>query len=214
MIRYLTRWTVLLTLLFLLPVALIRAQPYDDSDLRAFLEPPEGCPAPCFMGIRPGVTTADEAIAILENHAWVEFVWKEYNDALTDALGGGPSLPVLASWKWNATSPQWVNRSITGLLDFEQGRVDRIVVITRMSLGELLLVLGRPDSVQVNIHHSPGKQILGYSAWYVDDGILISTIEFCPVHEFNLLVPLTFMQLGTEATGVESVRETCYRGSR
>lgn len=53
------------TLLFTLCIALIRVQPYDDSELRAFLTPPEGCPAPCFMGIRPGVTTMEEAVAIL-----------------------------------------------------------------------------------------------------------------------------------------------------
>ena len=64
MIRvYLTLASVLLGLLFA-AAAVIRAQPYDDSELRAFLTPPEGCPAPCFMGIRPGVTTREEALTI------------------------------------------------------------------------------------------------------------------------------------------------------
>src|SRR5690606_25048567 len=71
MFRLLLRPILLLTLLAALTIVLIRAQPYDDSDLRAFLTPPEGCPAPCFMGIRPGVTTVEEAIAILEGHEWV-----------------------------------------------------------------------------------------------------------------------------------------------
>ncbi len=57
---------LLLSGLFLLPVLLIRAQPYDDGGLRAFLTPPEDCPAPCFMGIRPGVTTTEEALEILK----------------------------------------------------------------------------------------------------------------------------------------------------
>lgn len=48
----------------------IHAQPYDDHELRALLMP-EGCEMPCFMGIRPGVTTVDEAVKILENSGWV-----------------------------------------------------------------------------------------------------------------------------------------------
>jgi hypothetical protein len=37
-----------LLLVFTAAILLIHLQPYDDSDLRAFLTPPDGCPAPCF----------------------------------------------------------------------------------------------------------------------------------------------------------------------
>ncbi len=70
---------LLFTLLFAACIGIIRAQPYDDSELRAFLTPPSGCAMPCFMGIRPGVTTADEAIAILEAHEWVSNVNPPYS---------------------------------------------------------------------------------------------------------------------------------------
>ena len=45
---------------------LIRAQPYDSGALAAFFAPPEGCPAPCWQGIRPGLTTAsNETLRLL-----------------------------------------------------------------------------------------------------------------------------------------------------
>ncbi len=89
-IRSLCRAALLLSVVFLLPVLLIRAQPYDDSDLRAFLTPPEDCPAPCFMDIRPGMTTAEEAVSILDAHPWV--LWNKkvpasYQKSLTAHLG-------------------------------------------------------------------------------------------------------------------------------
>jgi hypothetical protein len=71
LIRFHLKFALVITTLCTLTLAAIRAQPYDDSELRAFLLPPEGCAAPCFMGIRPGVTTGDEAIAILERTGWI-----------------------------------------------------------------------------------------------------------------------------------------------
>jgi hypothetical protein len=59
------RLSLPLILLFTAALAVIRAQPYDDHELRELLLP-AGCPAPCFMGIRPGVTTVEEAVKILE----------------------------------------------------------------------------------------------------------------------------------------------------
>jgi len=65
MTRTLLNFTFLITLAFSTLIFLIRAQTYDDVELRTFLTPPEGCSAPCFMGIRPGETTVGEAIALL-----------------------------------------------------------------------------------------------------------------------------------------------------
>ena len=49
-----------------LPILLIRAQPYDDSQLNRLLVPPETCDKPCLLGIQPGVTPIMEAQTILE----------------------------------------------------------------------------------------------------------------------------------------------------
>src|SRR4051794_14092484 len=67
----LIRLAILLIVLFTAVLLLIHAQPYDDHELRQLLLP-EGCPAPCFMGIRPGVTTMDEALELLKKSGWIE----------------------------------------------------------------------------------------------------------------------------------------------
>src|SRR5262245_5414800 len=54
------RLSLVLTGLFTAALLVIRVQPYDDHDLRAFLTPPYGCPTPCWMGIRPGTTPVSD----------------------------------------------------------------------------------------------------------------------------------------------------------
>jgi hypothetical protein len=70
LIRLVLKAVFALTVLSALCIVLTRAQSYDDSEVRIFLTPPDGCPAPCFMGIRPGVTTLEEATAILSAMGW------------------------------------------------------------------------------------------------------------------------------------------------
>src|SRR5688572_21189914 len=68
----LIRLVVAITLLFTIPILLIHAQPYDDSQLRMFLTPPDGCPSPCFMNIQPGITTLRDAAQYLKTSLEVE----------------------------------------------------------------------------------------------------------------------------------------------
>jgi hypothetical protein len=55
-----------------IPLLFIHAQAFDDSELRAFLTPPEGCPAPCFMGIRPGETGVRTGGGYLQTNPAIE----------------------------------------------------------------------------------------------------------------------------------------------
>ena len=133
------RLALLLTTVFLPPVALIRAQPYDNSELRAFLTPPDDCPTPCFMGIRPGVTTADQAIAIMEHHEWVAGVRRNER--------GGFSLV----WDWNGKQPAWIKTPSEGHVRLMPGRdtVESIAIDSNIRIGDLYLLLGLPDKVSI-----------------------------------------------------------------
>jgi hypothetical protein len=90
------RLTAVLMTLCVLPVLVIQAQTYHDDALRAFLTPPEGCPAPCFMGIRPGVTTFERAAGILRAHAWID---------QTSETQRYRNRWAYLFWTWNGTQP-------------------------------------------------------------------------------------------------------------
>lgn len=120
------------TLIFVLIIALIRSQPYDDSQVRELLLGSEDCPAPCFMGIRPGVTTAEEALDILNHHEWVDKV----NDGQETIR-----------WDWSGKQPDYINPQSEGYLTLPwDGRlVGSIGVSTNLRLASAHLLLGQPS---------------------------------------------------------------------
>ncbi len=111
--RMFVRWTLLLSGLWLLPVLLIHVQPNNASEIRAALIPPEDCATPCFMGLRPGVTTTEEAVAILNAHPWVE--------AYSLAKSDGGTYPLL-TWAWSDVAPVWFARRGSAFLSLDQNR--------------------------------------------------------------------------------------------
>ena len=62
----------LLAAITALPVLVMLALPAPDSGLLEEVLRSPGCPAPCWLGIRPGSTDLDAATDVLEDHDWVE----------------------------------------------------------------------------------------------------------------------------------------------
>lgn len=170
MIRLLFKLGSIFTLLFAVCIALIRAQPYDDSELRAFLTPPEGCPAPCFIGIRPGVTRLGEAIELLRNHEWVK------------QLHVQDTTPRSVIWEWSGSQPSIIDEDSNGFLTarYQDGLVERISIGTTVPVGYMYLIFGKTyftDSFQERIDGE-----IFVSAVYFDHYLLVSTtIDSCPV---------------------------------
>ncbi len=192
---------LLLTVLWLVPVLLIRAQPYDDGGLWAFLTPPEGCLAPCFMGIRPGVTTVDEAIAILEGHEWV--------DKVTVEDQGGFHL----FWTWSGQQPHFIRTSSTGRIRriLFQDVVELISIDTRITIGELYLTLGLPDKVSIQKLEEISIQVLPYRTLYAEYSELslgILTIWGCPVVNHIFWRNLSSLFWDTSFSLLYTVQET------
>lgn len=130
-----------LVLMFASLLVLIRAQPYQDGGLSDFLLPPEGCPTPCFMGIRPGVTTMEDAIAILQAHEWVA----EVSSTAYNRLG-----LQRIEWRWRGDSspllePDPIPRS-GGRLIADEGVVQYMELLTRIRAGEAWLILGKAQN--------------------------------------------------------------------
>lgn len=173
----LTRLTLKLalipTLIFAALISLIRAQPYDDSELRAFLTPPEGCPAPCFMGIRPGTTTEEQALIILKNHKWVETV---NNNS------------IIIRWRWNGLQPKILFTQREGELilnndydpdgTFENKYISSMRLTTTIPVGYSRLLFGSPDIVNAIAF----DRDVVISAFYADAPFLsVQTTFDCPV---------------------------------
>jgi hypothetical protein len=169
MVRFYLRFS-LLPLAFLTAMLLvIHAQPHDDHELRDLLLP-EGCPAPCFLGIRPGVTTADEAVKLLEKSGWADhFQYVLYGTQLR--------------LKWNNRSPSWLtNDGAYGgpVIWIQHGLVSEFRVDTNLSLGAIQLILGTSPLQKIYIEHREGGyKYLLYAVVYANTSMFTSVSNDC-----------------------------------
>jgi hypothetical protein len=133
------RWLLIAMLflsgLLLLPVLLIRAQPYHDDALRAVLIPPATCPAPCFMGIRPGSTSFEQALGLLRDHAWIE--------QLGPRQRLSPSI-VLNAWRWTGADRYLPADGFDSFIYSEARTITNVTAQTGIPLIEIWWLYGPP----------------------------------------------------------------------
>lgn len=162
--------------LFTVILLLIRALPHDASQLRALLLP-EGCSAPCLMGIRPGITSMDEAAAILQANPWVGHIEKESSN-FGDTL----------KWTWNNQILERILPTSTGLISaaHTSGKplVDGITISSFLQLGEVYVVLGLPDSEKMSsTGYAVGAEYayVNYMALYKQENIFLIFDQGCRI---------------------------------
>ncbi|HLU10082.1 MAG TPA: hypothetical protein VK003_10485 [Oceanobacillus sp.] len=131
-----------LTGIFAASLALTHAQPYNGEDLIALITPPANCAMPCWNGIQPGVTTANDAAAILQA-----------DPNVADVL----VLPGKISWWWNGEQSSLLDasgRAFHGRMETAmvngQETITSIVLDTNVLLGDVRLTLGEPDSLTLH----------------------------------------------------------------
>jgi hypothetical protein len=128
---------------------------YDSAyfdQIRAFLTP--ACAKPCFMGVRPGITTADEAKSILEAHPWVENV----NVAIS-TLGYGT-----LHWSWSGQQPDFINRNHYGLSQIGVPVIESVLIRTHIPFGDIWLAFGAPERGSADsLYHIADYPIYGFS---------------------------------------------------
>lgn len=163
----------LLPLLFIMAVMLaVRAQPYDDHNLRPLLTP-DGCPAPCFMGIRPGVTTVSEMQRILRASGWMSEI----------------RMAPYARWIgviWNERAPAWFSNDNGGvglLVAVSRRTVEEVHITTNLPLAQVQLLLGKPSLRYVNVFRGMGGSrytpVLNYAAAYPARAMLVAVSQLC-----------------------------------
>ncbi len=152
MIRFYLRLIMIPIALFTLVLILIHAQPYDDHELRELLLP-EGCPAPCFMGIRPGVTTMDEAVKLLNASSWIKQITFRSSTYI--------------SWNWSTQSPNWVDKTIEGSVSIYNDTITYMELGTLLYLGDILLEMPTNGLLE-RLEYHPHEYSL-YTISYPDD---------------------------------------------
>lgn len=168
--------TLIPGVLFTVILLLIRTLPHDASQLRQLLLP-EGCPAPCLMGIRPGITTIDEAAAILRANPWVGHIEQESNNFGTTI-----------KWTWNDQIPERIIPTSSGLISAAQtsGKplVDGITISSFLQLGEVYVVLGLPDAEKMSsTGYAVGAEYayVNYMALYKQENLFLIFDQGCPI---------------------------------
>lgn len=143
MIRLLVRLVLLILPPLLGTLAVIRAQPYDDDNLRALFDSGLGTgmsagdncaapkPAPCLLGIQPGVTDLTTVETLLEAHPWIGVI--RYARGM--AMNSGFLL-----WTWSGAQPAFIDGGVDGKLWIQNGRVQWLEVATRYRFGDLWLI--------------------------------------------------------------------------
>jgi hypothetical protein len=156
MIRLLILPLAIISILLTACIGLIRAQAYQPTGLDDFLYRSPGCEAyadePCFMGLRPGITTTYEAVDMLSDHAWVSRVY----DADLRAYSSNAYIGAIL-WEWSDQPPQWANLDERSFFYVRNYRVQSIIVRTRVSLGDAWLLLGEPDGATAFCRAAPNQ---------------------------------------------------------
>ena len=152
----------------------IHAQPFDDHEVRQALLP-DDCPAPCFLGIRPGMTNGEDAVTLLQASRWVG----EIDDGVSGNQQG------FIRWDWSDQKPAWINGSTQGKIWATQKRVVTIIVYGAFQLGNTRLSLGSPDQEVIDRSADRRGQFSLYSASYGQAGLIIQSWQPC-----NVLEPL------------------------
>lgn len=151
----------MLTVLFAIGVGLVRMQPQPaDAMLRRVLL--AECLAPCWEGIRPGVTSMDEVIPLLRTHPWVTQI---RSDLYADYGEGW------LRWQWSADRPAFIPETHSNNLWIDnRNLVKNIEIRTTVPLGTMLLFLGKPDWSNV---YPLGNQLIQVNSAYSDRSFFI-----------------------------------------
>lgn len=183
MTTFLTRIMLLLFSLTSVGVLVTQAQPQDERTVLPLLAN-ETCSAPCFIGIRPGITLADEAVALLEAHAWVQNIEIRYSDFRQHAN----TFWGYIYWEWKPDTPLWVSTPDyqlarhTAYLRVRDGLVSEIAFSTSLPLGDVVLGLGETGQYILGAPNRYGEppNSITHNFYFPNAGLVTSSVSQCP----------------------------------
>lgn len=177
---FILRLSIIVFLLLANLVILIHLQPFDDGGLRVLIQPTD-CAAPCFIGIRPGITTAAEASDLLEKQhlvaSWIEPL------SLANQSTDDPSFGLLR-WRWSDQRPNMLTGTDASLLyDKNSGLVVTFGgMSTQIPLATLLIELGQPTMGYMRVGlNDRDRPTFTYAAAYPDLHFDVVSYIQCPM---------------------------------
>jgi hypothetical protein len=178
--RFLIFTALFLMLLFVALIGVVRAQPFESVPIYSMIDTPTDCENPCWQGIEIGTMSRDEALSILNSHAWVK---------------GVRANEFQISWRWSGAQPALIDPDSFGLIRLDgAGNVGQLRVQTRIPYGDIWLAFSSPENAllirpvsrttayQISIYESRGIQV-------------ISTLS-CPAYPADLWNSMTTIGMG------------------
>ncbi|MCC6896773.1 MAG: hypothetical protein IT321_28405 [Anaerolineae bacterium] len=183
MTRLLARVMLLLCGLTSAGVLVAQAQPADNRAVLPLLVD-AACTVPCFLGIRPGITLADEAIVLLEGHDWVQNIEIRYSDFRQHAN----TFWGYVYWEWKPQSPLWEATPAyqlarhTAFLRIRDGLVSEIAFSTTLPLGDVVLGLGEAGQYLLAApnRYGPPPYAITHNFYFPQAGLVTSSVSLCP----------------------------------
>ncbi|MBI1280921.1 MAG: hypothetical protein GC179_22545 [Anaerolineaceae bacterium] len=169
MTKQVLRIVFFITGLFLLIILAFRLLPNDDDAIRALLLPSEGCPAPCFMNIRAGVTDSMEAARLISKHKWAQstlFYMRSLNDMYERYV----------LWQWSGQQPAGVSVQRQGQMRIYKNQAVGMIVDTTIPLGSVWLVLGATDKGTVSLAETRSDTEMMLVMVYPKEGLLVRVV--------------------------------------
>jgi hypothetical protein len=165
--RVMVRLPFLFIVLFSAVILLIQSPAYADPDLRGLLIPPPDCAAPCFIGIRPGLTSVNAAVQQLQGNSLIQSIQvNSFDRYLEKSIQAAITLP---------------QERLQLLLDAQNGIVEGVTLSgIKLRLGDVVLMLGQPEKVVLNdtLH----RGFITYIAFYPQyEMIVVADLPTCSV---------------------------------
>jgi len=169
MAQQVLRITLFLNSLIVVVILALRLLPNDDASIRTLLLPPDGCPAPCFMNVRAGITDSTEAAQLITKHIWAQsppFYIGSYNDMYARYI----------LWQWSGQQPSGVDTRRQGQMRIYKDQTLSMVVDTTLPLGAVWLVLGATDKGTVSLSQSQVESKMMLVMAYPEQGLLVRVV--------------------------------------
>lgn len=169
-----------LTGILALPIFLIQITSTGPQDLPAILRLASNCAVPCLLGVRPGVSTVNDAMQLLEQNA-VATAYIIQADEFNVQLEG-----TRINWEYDVGT-----RRFRGSIYFEQGIAQRITIYD-IPFGEVWLALGLPDNssyVTDMVTDGAGRELpipILHSEYYNAHYIRVDAPMTCATYWFEL----------------------------